>query len=449
MVVPSKGYISREITKLDRLIKRTSCPSAMVIFDEHDAGNFFAWKGSLLKEAGRSTFWFRQYLEYLFEVAAGHATVGRALAENKDRGDRRARSQETITSQRPSRGDRSASASRARSRSRGPSRSRYPSSSDDEHFSDSPAPSAHTMGTAISRSTSATSLSSHNFSAPPPKTAPTTSASASRARSRSRGPSRSRYPSSSDDEHFSDSPAPSAHTMGTAISRSTSATSLSSHNFSAPPPKTAPTTLPVPPELVGLYDTALFQLVKVSVSQRVWAILKNYTGNGDQFVRRIVKKFGRYTPLRALRLLTEDQVQVHGSQSFQQVYNTQIELKYGAMALPQEQFECVLMLVKFAPRLRDEVVYHLEDNQLAWTMYNVCQYMDRREPPRQQYQYQQPKAPSHPYQGYSGSQYSGSQCQGSPYGSQYSQPDPAPPARPQGKRAISIRSFGRRSCKNQ
>ncbi|CAN3356677.1 hypothetical protein DICA1_C14642 [Diutina catenulata] len=381
MVVPSKGYISREITKLDRLIKRTSCPSAMVIFDEHDAGNFFAWKGSLLKEAGRSTFWFRQYLEYLFEVAAGHATVGRALAENKDRGDRRARSQETITSQRPSRGDRSASASRARSRSR--------------------------------------------------------------------GPSRSRYPSSSDDEHFSDSPAPSAHTMGTAISRSTSATSLSSHNFSAPPPKTAPTTLPVPPELVGLYDTALFQLVKVSVSQRVWAILKNYTGNGDQFVRRIVKKFGRYTPLRALRLLTEDQVQVHGSQSFQQVYNTQIELKYGAMALPQEQFECVLMLVKFAPRLRDEVVYHLEDNQLAWTMYNVCQYMDRREPPRQQYQYQQPKAPSHPYQGYSGSQYSGSQCQGSPYGSQYSQPDPAPPARPQGKRAISIRSFGRRSCKNQ
>lgn len=381
MVVPSKGYISREITKLDRLIKRTLCPLAMVIFDEHDAGNFFAWKGSLLKEAGRLTFWFRQYLEYLFEVAAGHATVGRALAENKDRGDRRARSQETITSQRPSRGDRLALASRARSRSR--------------------------------------------------------------------GPSRSRYPLLSDDEHFSDLPAPLAHTMGTAIPRSTLATLLLSHNFSAPPPKTAPTTLPVPPELVGLYDTALFQLVKVLVLQRVWAILKNYTGNGDQFVRRIVKKFGRYTPLRALRLLTEDQVQVHGLQLFQQVYNTQIELKYGAMALPQEQFECVLMLVKFAPRLRDEVVYHLEDNQLAWTMYNVCQYMDRREPPRQQYQYQQPKAPLHPYQGYLGSQYLGSQCQGSPYGSQYSQPDPAPPARPQGKRAISIRLFGRRSCKNQ
>ncbi|CAN3371446.1 hypothetical protein DIURU_005082 [Diutina rugosa] len=309
MVAASKQYMAREMVKVEAILKKRSLAAPVELGEYSDANHFFQWKSQLLRLAGKGTYWFRQYVDFLFDGTG--ASMTSVLAANDPRAPPPMLHEKRLELTKVDTYRRSVSNNSSRH--------------------GSPAP--HPYG------------QFHDSHAPP----------LPRLHKPARGSS------SESDEIFSETSMAESNDTNPSTHASASVASAA----------------PVPPELVPSYDKAVFHLVRKTTSHSLWTQYKN-APSADQLIREIVDRFGRYTPLMALQLLTEDPIADHSGRAWDQVYNTQIEVKYGAMTLSPEQFTCVLMLTKFSPQMRAEVVNHLQSNHLEWTMWNVCAYMDGR-----------------------------------------------------------------------
>lgn len=290
MVSPSKEYIGREMAKIEGLLQKR--PKGDIHLDEYsDAKVFYEWKSQLLKQAAKGTFWFRQYLDYLFEVAGGGTHMASLLLGNDP--------QALTTQQQKLR--------QARNQlTRVDTYKSQPNSQSTRDFLSNAPPLPKADGSLVG-----SDLFEHR-----------------------------------------------------------------SLELSLTLVLVAPQA-PVPLELIPLYDDAIFHIVKYTTLRKVWHSLSK-AEYGDQLISMIVDKYGKYTPLMALRLLTENRIGSHLDRLWAQVYDTQMEIKYGMMMLKPDQFNCVLLLVKMLPDVRDEIVHHLQLNNLSWLMWNVCSYMDKQ-----------------------------------------------------------------------
>lgn len=311
MVAASKQYMAREMVKVEAMLKKRLVDAAVELGEYLDPQAFFQWKSQVLRLAGKGTYWFRQYVDFLFD-GAGAPLMSSVLAANDPR---------------------------------------------------APAPMVNHKRLELTKVDTYRRAGSNGNSA---------------ASSRHGSPGPHPY------GQFHDSHAPPLPRLAKKPGRGllSELDDIFSNQLTAELNDTNPLchvalAAPVPGELVPLYDKAVFHLVRKTVLHLLWTQCRSYT-TAEALIRGLVDRFGRYTPLMALQLLTEDPVADHLGRAWDQVYNTQIEIKYGAMTLPPDHFTCVLMLAKFSPPMRAEVVNHLQSHHLEWTMWNVCAYMDGR-----------------------------------------------------------------------